>query len=203
MTRLIALLRNVRGTSAAEFALTVPLVILLIFGMLDVGRFMYEYNQAEKATQMGVRFAVTSEMVASGLETYSFVTDGSTIAGQPVSTASFSSATCDSVTASCSCTGGAICGAIAYDPTAFAKIVERVTYMYPRVRAENVTVEYRNVGIGYAGDPAGSDVAAMVTVRLRNMNFQPLSGMLFRTVIAMPDFRSSLTLEDGSGTKGN
>ena len=35
------------------------------------------------------------------------------------------------------------------------------------------------------------------------LTFRPLSGMLFGASVPMPDFRASLTLEDGSGTVSN
>lgn len=197
-----AILRNTHAASAAEFALTLPLLIFLLFAMIDVGRFMYEYNLAEKATQMGVRYAVATEMVPSGLESYSFATQPSVpvSAGNPVPTSYFGSATCN--TTSCSCTG-TMCASIGYDGAAFDAIVARMALFYPYIRDNNVTVEYRNVGLGFAGDPGGSDVAALVTVRLQNLTFTPFTGMVFGGGVTMPDFAASLTLEDGSGTVAN
>ena len=52
------LLRDRTGSGAAEFSLVLPLLILLLLGMIDTGRYMWEYNRAEKATQMGARFSV-------------------------------------------------------------------------------------------------------------------------------------------------
>lgn len=200
MTRLVAFLRDQRGASAAEFALVLPLLIMLLLGILDTGRFMWEYNQAEKATQMGVRYAVVTEMVPSGLETYSFALSDGIIAGTPVPAANFTSAVCNN--SSCTCTG-TVCGSAGYDPAAFSAIFQRVKYFYPPVTAANVRVEYRNVGLGYAGDPNGPDVAPLVTVSLTGLRFQPLSSMILGRSVTMPDFRASLTLEDGSGTRAN
>ena len=64
---LARLLRCDRAASAAEFALVVPLLLLFIFGIIDVGRFMWEVNQAEKATQVGARMAIVTNPVSSGL----------------------------------------------------------------------------------------------------------------------------------------
>ncbi len=196
-----ALLRNNGGASAVEFALVLPLLLLMLFGMIDVGRFMYEYNLAEKATQMGARYAVTTEMVPSGLETYSFALQDNILAGEPVPAANFTSTTCN--TTSCSPCTGSMCGSIGYDAAAFDAIVARMAVFYPYIRDNHVTVEYRNVGLGYAGDPGGSDVAALVTVRLQNSSFRPLTGMLFGATITMPAFTAALTLEDGAGTVAN
>ena len=202
MMTLVSLLRDQRGASAAEFALTLPLLILLLVGLIDVGRFMYEVNQAEKATQMGVRYAVSTSMVPSGLETYSFATGPTTpvLAGEPVPTSYFSVATCDN--SSCSCTGSS-CGAIGYSNANFRQIVDRIKLFYPYVGYANVTVEYRNVGLGYSGDPGGPDIAPLVTVSLRNLTYKPLTGMLFGLTMPLGAFSAALTLEDGSGTVAN
>ena len=204
MIRLLSSMRDERGTSAAEFALVLPLLILLLFGLIDTGRFMWEYNQAEKATQMGVRYAVATDMVpGQAFEDYSFSIDGDLSQGSTVPTSDFDSVSCDGASASCDCTGGDICGAVAYDATAFGNIVDRMQAMYPMITDSNVIVEYRNVGLGYAGDPNGPDVAPMVTVRLTGLSFQPFTGMFFGASVVMPDFRAALTLEDGSGTVAN
>lgn len=201
MIRRPALLRDERGASAAEFALVLPLLLLFLLGILDAGRFMWEYNRAEKATQMGARYAVVTEMVPSGLEAYSFALSDGILAGDPVPTSNFGSATCNNT--SCTCTGGSVCGSIGYDGAAFSNIVDRMALMYPPIADQNVTIEYRNVGLGYAGDPNGPDVAPLVTVRLTNLTFEPITFMLFGVNITMPNFAAALTLEDGSGTVAN
>jgi Flp pilus assembly protein TadG len=202
MTRHKALLRDERGASAAEFALALPLLIILLLGILDAGRFMWEYNQAEKATQMGARFAVVTDLVPAGLQNYSFAINNGVLAGTPVPTSLFEEAVCD--TNSCTCTpGGGVCSTIGYNATAFDQIVARMKYFYGPLTDANVRVEYRNVGLGYAGDPNGPDVAPLVTVRLTGLSFQPLSTMAIGRGVTMPDFRAALTLEDGSNNGVN
>lgn len=193
------ILRDCQGASAAEFALVLPLLIVLLLGMIDSGRFMWEYNQAEKATQMGVRYAVVTDTVlGAGFRDYSFALSDNILAGDPVPAAQFSVASCTS--SGCNCTGGAVCSAISHDSEAFNRIVERMKIFYPQLQPENVRVEYRNVGLGFAGDPNGPDVAALVTVSLTGTSFQPLSTMMLGKNVTMPDFRAALTLEDGVGS---
>jgi TadE-like protein len=192
---------NSQAASAAEFALVLPLFLLLVFGIIDAGRFMWEYNRAEKATQMGARFAVATDLIPSGLSTYSFSNSGGIPQGQPVPTTSFNYAVCTN--SSCGTCVGSACGVIGYDGTAFTNVVRRMALMYPPIGPTNVQVEYRNVGLGYAGDPNGPDVAPLVTVRLQGLTFQPITCMVFACSVTMPDFRASLTLEDGTGTYSN
>lgn len=203
MSGRLSLIRDQRGASAAEFALVLPLLLLLLFGVIDAGRFMWEYNRAEKATQMGVRYAVVTDPVLPVLASYSFAVDGGVIAGDPVPAALFDRAVCDNTSCTCTASSGGFCSAAGYNGTAFANLVARMSAMYPAIDAEHVLIEYRNVGLGYSGDPNGPDVAPLVTVELRNMNFQPVTTLIFGAAVAMPSFTASLTAEDLSGSVSN
>lgn len=190
------------GSTAAEFAMVLPLLLLLIFGIIDGGRFLWEFNRAEKATQMGVRYAaVTDPVLGSGFSDYSFSINDGIGQGSTVPTANFDDASCNS--SSCTCTGGGVCSAVAWDGTAFGNIVKRMQLMYPQIAASNVVVDYKNVGIGFAGDPNGPDVAPLITVRLTGLQFHPITCLMFACPIAMPDFRAALTAEDLSGSISN
>lgn len=200
MRRLADLPGNDQAASAAEFALVLPLLLVFLLGIIDTGRFMWDYNRAEKATQMGVRYAVVTDLVPSGLETYSFTVSDSIPAGDPIPTTSFDQATCDST--SCTCApNAAVCGA--HDPVAFTNIVDRMRLFYPWITNSNVTIQYRNIGLGYSGDPNGPDVAPLVTIQLTGLTFKPITTMAFGGTMAMPGFRSALTLEDGAGSVAN
>ena len=195
------LFRCTRAGSSAEFALVLPLLIVLLFGIIDTGRFMWEYNRAEKATQMGVRFAVVANLVPSGLAAHSFSILDGVPQGEPVPTANFDHAICDN--ADCATCVGSVCGTIGYDNAAFNAIVTRMHLLYPQITASNVTVEYRNVGLGFAGNPDGPDVSALVTVQLRDLNYHPITCLVFGCSISMPNFRAALTLEDADGDVSN
>lgn len=197
------LVRDRHGASAAEFALVLPLLLIFLLGLIDTGRFIWEYNQAEKATQMGVRYAVATDVVPTGLSTYSFATSGGVIAGNPVPVTSFERAICNQTDCSDCTPGGGLCSAIGYNSAAFTAITNRMKGMYQPILASNVRVEYRNVGLGFAGDPNGPDVAPLVTIQLTGLQFRPLTAMIFGGTITMPDFRAALTLEDGVGTVSN
>src|SRR3546814_13933585 len=65
MKALRPLLCDERGGPAAEFALILPLILLFRLGIIDVGRYAWEINRAEKATQTGARWAAATEMMSS------------------------------------------------------------------------------------------------------------------------------------------
>lgn len=190
------------GSGAAEFSLVLPLLILVLFGMIDTGRYMWEYNRAEKATMMGARFAAVTDPVASDLVAASYVGTGSPALtqGDPIPASAFGLMTCTSAGA-CTCTTSP-CPATTRDNAAFTKIVDRMKAMNPNILPANVIVEYRGSGLGYAGDPNGMEVAPLVTVRLTNVQFRPLTALMLAH-LTLPDFATTLTSEDSSGTASN
>lgn len=184
--------------TGVEFTLVLPLLLFLLLGFIDAGRAMWTINRAEKATQMGVRYAITTDMVASGLGAYVFTQSG-LAQGDPIPTSAFVGVTCNSTT----CTNKGAGPAPGYNATAFNNLLARIQFFYPEITAANLVVDYDNSGIGYAGDPNSPDVAALVTVRLVNVSFQPLSTYAFAGPLSLPEFRSALTMEDGTGTVAN
>jgi len=106
---------------------------------------------------------------------------------------------------SCTCSGTCPTGVPGTrNATPFDAIVQRMQYMMPDIKASNVVVEYRGSGLGFAGDPDTTrpQIAPLVTVKLTGMTFRPLAFLTF-AAFAMPDFATTLTAEDLSGTKSN
>lgn len=200
------LLRSDAGSTAAEFGMVLPLLIMFLLGTIDVGRFLWTCNRAEKAAQMGARYAVATDMVPSGLASYNFAFPGtgSVLQGNPVPTTAFGGATCQSSsgTVTCTCYTGATCPALGTaNATAFNNVVARMQLFYPGLSADNVVITYDNVGLGYSGDPNGSDVAPLVTVKLTGVTFAPMLFSFFQNAtVSLPAFSSALTMEDGIGT---
>jgi len=196
----IRLLKSTSAASAAEFALVLPLLLIFLFGIVDAGRFAWEYNKAEKATQIGARFAAVTDPVAPGLYNYSFATGGLN-PGDTIPASSFgllrcTAATgCTCVTAPCPTGAGAVTGS-------WTQLVARMRQIDPTIQAANVQVEYKGSGLGFAGDPTGMDIVPIVTVQLSGMTFRPLTT-LSMAVATMPDFHTSLTAEDSVGTQSN
>jgi hypothetical protein len=197
------LLRDQRGAAGAEFALVVPLLLIFIFSIIDGGRFLWEVNQAEKATQAGVRLAAVTDIIPGGFVGYSYVgqtVDGVTLTqGDRIPATALGSASCTRT--ACTCSGN--CPPVGtINSIAFDRIVTRMRAMYPRIAANNVLVEYSGSGLGFAGDPNGMDVVPIVSVRLTGLQFSPVTTLSFGTV-NLPGIRSSLTAEDSAGVQSN
>lgn len=206
MTCVISFLKDRRAAGAAEFALVLPLFLMLLLGTIDAGRFAWEFNRGEKTTQTGARWAVVTNVLAPGLETQSYV--GQTVGsvtltqGDVIPAAALGLITCTS-SAGCVCTTNPCPTPGTFRSGDFTTMVNRMRQIWPAVQEGNVVVEYRGSGLGFAGDPNGMDISPLVTVRLQNMQFFPLSLFLFTGNLGMPDFSYTLPMEDGDGTSSN
>jgi hypothetical protein len=153
-----------------------------------------------------VRFAAATDMVPSGLKTYSFALSGGITQGDPIPQSSFGGATCQSSggSVSCSCNAGATCPPLgSADTASFNRIVARMRAISNKAIANNIVIEYGYSGLGFSGNPNTPEVVSLVTVRMRNLTFQPLMLQIFGSSFSLPDFRASMTQEDGRGTAAN
>ena len=57
--------RSQRGQGLVEFALVFPVFILLLFGILDLGRAVYAYNTIGDAAREGARVAIVNQIQTS------------------------------------------------------------------------------------------------------------------------------------------
>ena len=51
--------RRNKAQAMVEFAMTVPIILLLVFGILEFGRLFYAWIIIENATRFGIRYATT------------------------------------------------------------------------------------------------------------------------------------------------
>lgn len=191
---------NQSGASAAEFALVLPIFLLFLVGIIDVGLYGWNLNRGEKATQIGARWAVATDLVPSGLADYSFAVDGGIPQGTTVPQSEFPGVSCTNNGCTCS---GSCSFPLTSDNAAFTAIVDRMQDIKSDIEPGDVSIDYAWSGLGFSGDPNGPDVAPIVTVSLANQSYQPLSLVLFDSTVDFPNFRYSLTSEDGEGGFAN
>lgn len=60
-------LRHHRGATAVEFALILPLLMTLVLGCVDFGRFAYNYIAVTNAARAGASYAIMNNYSASSL----------------------------------------------------------------------------------------------------------------------------------------
>lgn len=194
-----SLVRDCRGASAAEFALVLPFLLIMLLGIIDIGRYAYAFNRAEKATQVGARFAVVTDPVAPGLKAYDF-TNAGIAPGDSIPASALSPITC-SKAAGCTCTGtcptgtGAVTGA-------WTTLRDRMTATDPDIQEKDIRVTYSGSGLGFAGDPTGMNISPLVTVSLSGMTFKPVTGLLLKS-INLGSAQTTLTAEDSVGSQSN
>jgi Flp pilus assembly protein TadG len=193
---LIRVIRDRRGAAGAEFALIIVVFAGLLLGIIDFGRALWEYNEAEKACQVGARFAVVNNMVATDLYAWDGVADGGLVAGQPIPVAAISPnpVTCDD----------SACSGWGYDAAAYDAIYDAMAAHYPRLGSSSspnatavVEVTYEHIGRGFASNPLGPDVWPLATVSIRGVLFEfstPLIGNI--VPFEFPKCSASLIGED-------
>lgn len=214
MRTLRSFLRDQHGATAVEFALVLPVALLFLLGIIDVGRYAWAFNRLEKAVQMGTRYAVATSIVPEGLNSKPFVGfdcgGTSTLkAGDKICRDAIGVISCSGSPVSCTCTPSALANSCDQLPgtansAAFNDIVTRMQVISPGIKASDVTVRYSGSGLGYAGDPHEdadgnplSEVAPVVTVQVASVTFRTL--ILLGGRISLPAFSYSQTLEDGDG----
>jgi hypothetical protein len=158
-----------RGSSTIEFVVVFGGFIAVIFFVLETTLYLFFTASLEKAAQAGVRAAVVSGPVAGGVPT-EIARTATGIFGRKCSDPTMPCMCIDGSDPPCfgkriSCTGG---GCLA---PGFTRLLNHMRGFNAAIEADNVTVTYEDVALGFAGGPA----APMVTVTV--------SGVPFRTAI--------------------
>lgn len=209
------LLRCDRGASAAEFGLVLPLFLLMLLGVIDAGRFAWEYNKAEKATQVGARAAIVTDVLSSGLRDMDYAGEtvgGETLAsGDRIPAAALGTIVCTNTACTCE-TAPCPSNLGTFNSATFNNVLlERMKAIQPTIEAADVEVRYSGSGFGFAEASGGGggggateqmEISPLVTVTLKNVGFNPI--MLFGVAsFNLPQISTTLTAEDASGAYSN
>lgn len=187
------------GAVAAEFAMIVPVFVILFLAIIDTGMWMWAHNRAEKAAQAAVRHAAVIDFVPTDLATTNFASAYNIPSGNLIPIGTIAPINCGGPL-------GSGCSAFGWDGTAYNAILARARQQFPELTAANLRVRYEHVGLGYAGDPNGADVSPMVTVEIvdddpDNRLFNPIILSLIRPQgFSLTGVQASMTMEDGEGS---
>jgi len=186
--RIKALKSRNKGATLVEFSLVLPILFLLIFGIIDFGYILYQYNVAVKSTQIGAQYAATHDSVISGLNdcgpsNYSAPagTDCALVAGYNASW-------------QITCPGGAGCQA-----GIMTDITTKMQEIYPNLDPSTVRVTFSGEpGLGYIG--RGRPVPA-ITVSIENMQYRYVAIGAFVNWVSNDDgFGSSINISSARTT---
>lgn len=163
-------IKDESGVTMIEALLSIPLVMMAIAGMLEVGVMMFQFSQTAKAMQIGARIAVVSDPVATDMSalTADFPTNSD---GDPVPTTAVSvvcgagASPCDAAALARIYDGGdGACGATG-NPGDLVGVCDVAPFIAPG----NLRISYIRSGLGYVGRPRGAVVT--VRVEVRNLRF--------------------------------
>jgi Flp pilus assembly protein TadG len=65
MTRVSGLFRDARGSAAVEIALVAPMLLILMFGSVELGNYFMNEHSLVKAVRDGARFAARQNFIAA------------------------------------------------------------------------------------------------------------------------------------------
>src|ERR1700751_27721 len=99
----IALWRDETGAGLVEISILLPIVITILFGLIDLLYAFYQWNAATKAVQVGARIAAVSDPVAEGLGQLSAAVVSASL--RPGSAMPAFTVTCDGARRTCGCEG--------------------------------------------------------------------------------------------------
>jgi len=164
--------KNERGTTLAEFAVVATFFFMLIFGVIEFGRFLYTHNALTDASRRGARYAALH--LAPELQP-----DGKTYTNDQVK---------------------CVRNAIMYGETHIDKNtclpVSGSPLLINGIDTANIKVKYK--GVDFDGNPAspnpyGTNLGT-ATVTIEGYVFQ-LNIPLFRRGVSMPTYSTTLTAE--------
>jgi hypothetical protein len=206
------LARDQTGTTTIEFTIVALLFFMLTFGLVDFGHLLYQWNSATKAAQLGARMAAISNPVWSELVTD--VKDPGTPGGAWTTNYDVTCTGTNATGSAGACTGTVPTGVSrTYNPANMQRLVfgrgggttcgtigtdgdPGMCDIFDRITPENVSIEYENTGLGFAGRPGGP--VPTITLRLTGLTFElvGLGDLIGIPEITMPDFLVTMTGED-------
>lgn len=163
---------NQAGTTIVEFAIVLPIFLLLLFALIDFGRLGFEYVMADKGVQLAARLAIARGPACPGVPT---VNARGTVASGAVPP--YFGTNCRTAATVCANPGTITCVGNVSNATV-AEIWTAISPLMPvGSTAANLRFTYAFDGnLGFLGGP----YEPMVTVQVASLTFQfvtPLSAL--------------------------
>ena len=195
-----ALLRSQDGATAVEVALLAPFLITGIMGSLDLGLYVWRWNEEMEAVRVATRAATLSDPISADLAVMTGLETG-VAAGQPAGDyeriCSLGASTCTGGTFDQAAAdriffgpSGAACG------DAAARSEAGLCDIAPKITRSQVTVAYRASGVDSSGVPGG--LRPLVTVRVSGApaNLVTLSRIAPGKFTSLPPAETTMLAED-------
>ncbi len=182
--------RDAGGAFQIEFAITMPVLILLSLGLLEFSLVSFEFQKASEATRRAVRFVILGNDIpntANLLDVDSAVVITCTSTGGEVS--------CDNASPAGTASGGTY-------PTAnenFQAMFDQMVAIKTDLTEEHVIITYESTKVGDVDNAGG--VIPLVTVTITGLEHTFVTGnVLGFSTMEFPDFKTSIL---GSGRAVN
>ncbi len=198
MARLREFRRDSSGSVLVEFAIVLPLFLILLFAIIDFGQIYLHWILAEKATHLAVRLAVVRPPLCAGVPTFN----------DRASTASLVlpfGSSCAADSGLCADPDPITCSGATAISDGFDDIIGRVGSFLPAgIQAEDIQLTYSSAKLGFLGGP----YVPMVSVELNDdveVPFITPLGPLLQAFYgggpgldnpSMPTMRATLPAED-------
>jgi Flp pilus assembly protein TadG len=201
------LLRDQLGAAMVETALVLSTMLLVVFGSIDLGLVLWQWNSASKATHLGARLAVTMDPVAEEITTTAY-TDSATFPNSVWKSTLMGSNCIDPATGDARTGGGttpyatycpdlsSVCGYWDDDGTAlgaltctngftadpnddapFDVIYKQMRKVFPLLEKQDVRIAYQTNGLGFVGRPNGLIMDVSVSIRCKTFNLFALDSL--------------------------
>lgn len=192
--------QNNNGAVTVEASLISSIMLALTIAAFEICYGFFQWNTAQQSARIGARLAATTQPVSDAL----LIMTGLESGAQPGEPMPDYIHICDGASESCSAGGfnDSAFDEILYGPDDdgicgnTAKARRGICDTYGGVGRENLEIEYRNSGLGRAGNPASP--APIITVTLKDLEFDFALLRYFTpsSLRAMPTIRVTVVAED-------
>ena len=147
MIRAAAFHRDQSGSVLAEFAVVLPLFLILLCAIIDFGQIYLRWILAEKATQLAARSAIVRPPICAGVPTFNDRTDD-VPKDLPFGTS------CVAIDGLCTNPGTITCTGATAVGDAFDDIIDAIGAFLPAsVTPSNIQLTYSFADLGFLGGP--------------------------------------------------